>query len=60
VERFKVKKLNKVDGKEQFCIEVLHRFAALDDFDAGVEINRAWETSRENIKILGKENLGYF
>jgi hypothetical protein len=60
MEGFKVKKLNEVDGKEQFRIEVLHRFAALDDFDAGVEINRARETIRENIKISDKANLGYF
>jgi hypothetical protein len=37
-----------------------NRFAALGDLDAEVEINSAWETSRENIKISAKENLGYF
>jgi hypothetical protein len=25
-----------------------------------MEINSAWETIRENIKISAKENLGYF
>jgi hypothetical protein len=25
-----------------------------------VEINRAWETIRENIKISAKESIGYF
>jgi hypothetical protein len=28
--------------------------------DAGVEINSAWETIRENIKISAKESLGYY
>jgi hypothetical protein len=32
----------------------------LEDLDAEVEINSAWETIRENIKIAAKESLGYF
>jgi hypothetical protein len=35
-------------------------FAAFEDLDTEVEINSAWETIRENIKISTKENLGYF
>jgi hypothetical protein len=38
-ERFNLKKLNEVEGKEQFCVEVSNRFAALEDLDAEVEIN---------------------
>jgi hypothetical protein len=30
----------------------------LEDLDADVEINSAWETIRENIKILVKESQG--
>jgi hypothetical protein len=59
-ERFNLKKLNDVEGKEQFRVEVLNRFAALEDLDKGVEINRALETIRENIKISAKESQGYF
>jgi hypothetical protein len=33
---------------------------ALEDLDIEVEINSAWETIRENIKISAKESLGYF
>jgi hypothetical protein len=51
MERFNLKKLNEADGKEKYCIEVLNRFAALEDLDAEEEINSAWETIRENIKI---------
>jgi hypothetical protein len=36
-----IKKLNKVEGKEQFCVEVSDRFAALEDLDGEVEINSA-------------------
>jgi 50S ribosomal subunit-associated GTPase HflX len=60
MERFNLKKLNDVEGKEQFCIEVSNKFAALEDLDTEVEINSAWETIRENINISAKENLGYF
>jgi hypothetical protein len=60
METFNLKKLNEVVGKEQFCVEVSNRFAALEDLDADMEINSVWETIRENIKISVKESLGYF
>jgi hypothetical protein len=59
-ERFNLKKLNEAEGTEQYCVEVSNRFAALEDLDTQVEINSAWETIRENIKISAKESLGYF
>jgi CRISPR/Cas system-associated protein Csx1 len=60
MERFNLKKLNDVEGKEQFRVEVSNRFAALEDLDTEVEINSAWETIRENIKVSARETLGYF
>jgi hypothetical protein len=42
MERFNLKKLNEVEGKEQYRVEVSKRFAALEDLDAEVEINSAW------------------
>jgi hypothetical protein len=33
MERFNLKKLNKVEGKGQFCVEVSNRFAALEDLE---------------------------
>jgi hypothetical protein len=48
MERFNLKKLNEVKGKEQY-----------PDLEAEVEINSAWEMIRENIKISAKESLGY-
>jgi hypothetical protein len=47
-ERFNLKKLNNVEGKKQFRVEVSNRFADLEDLDAEVEINSAWETIRDN------------
>jgi hypothetical protein len=60
VERFNLKKLNEIEGKEHCCVEVSNRFTALEDLDAEVEINSDWETIRENIKVSAKECLGYF
>jgi hypothetical protein len=37
-ERFKIKKLNDVEGKEQFRVQVSNRFAALEDLDVEVEL----------------------
>jgi hypothetical protein len=54
MERFNLKTLKEVEGKEQFHVEVSNRFAALEDLDVEVEINSAWETIRENIKISAK------
>jgi hypothetical protein len=51
---FNLRKLNEVEGKEKYCAEVSNRFAVLEDSDTEVEINSAWETIRENIKISGK------
>jgi hypothetical protein len=41
MERFNLKKLKEIDGKEQYRVEISHRFAALENLDADVDINRA-------------------
>jgi hypothetical protein len=38
MERFNLKKLNKVEDKEQFRVEVSNMFAALEDLDAEMEM----------------------
>jgi hypothetical protein len=60
MEWFNLKKLNEVEGKEKYHVEVSNRFAAFQDLDAEVEINIIWETITENIKISAKESLGYY
>jgi hypothetical protein len=60
VERFNLKKVNDVKTKEKYHVEVLIRFAALEDFGVEVDINSAWEMIRENIKISDKKSLGYY
>jgi hypothetical protein len=41
----------KAECKEIYHVEVSNTFAALEDLDTEVDINTAWETIRENIKI---------
>jgi hypothetical protein len=54
MERFNLEKLNEMEGKERYRVEVPNRFAALEDFDAKMDVNSAWEMIRENIKISTK------
>jgi hypothetical protein len=60
MERFNLKKINEVEGKEKYRVEVSNKFAALEDLGAEVKIKRAWEPIRENKNISAKESLGYF
>jgi hypothetical protein len=60
MEGFNLLKLNEVEGKEQYRVEVSNGFAALEYLDAEVEINSVWEIIRETITISAKESLGYF
>jgi hypothetical protein len=39
MERFNVKKLNEVEGKDQYHVGISNKFAALEDLDAEVDIN---------------------
>jgi hypothetical protein len=59
-ERFSLKRLNKMEGKEQYHVEISNRFAALQNLDHEVDINVFWESVRENIKMSTKESLGYY
>jgi hypothetical protein len=54
-----VEKLNEVEGKEQYRVEISNRFAALEYLETEVDINRAWETIRESITVSAKGSLGY-
>jgi hypothetical protein len=59
LERFNLKKLNDVEVKEEYQVEISNRFAALEILDESFDINNAWESIRDNIKTSAKENLGY-
>jgi len=57
-ERFKLRKLNELEVRKQYHIEVTNRFASLENLIDGEDINRAWENVNENIKTSAKESLG--
>jgi hypothetical protein len=60
MEILNLEKLMEVVGKQLYHVEISNRFAALENLDDGVYINRAWETMREHIKMSVKESLGYY
>jgi hypothetical protein len=59
LERFDLRKLDDVEIKEKYQVEISNIFVALESLDESFDINSAWESIRENIKTSAKENLGY-
>jgi hypothetical protein len=57
--RFDLKKLNDIEVKEKYQVEISNRFATLESLDESFDINNAWESIRENIKTSAEDNLGY-
>jgi hypothetical protein len=57
--RVDLKKLDNVEVKEKYQVEISNRFAALESLDESFDINNAWEGIRENIKTSSKNNLRY-
>jgi hypothetical protein len=41
MERFNLKKLNEVEGKEQYRVEISNRFASLENLDTEVDVNNS-------------------
>jgi hypothetical protein len=57
MERFNLKKLSEVECKERYRVEISNSFAALENLVTEVDVNKAWETISENIKMSAKESL---
>jgi hypothetical protein len=51
--------LNDAEAKEQYQVTISSRFAALENLDDNVDVNRTWKNIRENIKISVKLRLGH-
>jgi hypothetical protein len=54
MEKFNLKKLNEIEGTEQYRVEIPNKFAALENLDTDVDAHRTGETTGENIKIFAK------
>jgi hypothetical protein len=50
VERFNLSKLNELEVRKQYQIEITNKFAALKKLNDSEGINRALENMKENIK----------
>jgi ABC-type hemin transport system ATPase subunit len=51
IERLNLKKLNEVEGKEKYRVEISNTLANLENLHTDADINRARETIGENITI---------
>ncbi|PNF40917.1 hypothetical protein B7P43_G14992, partial [Cryptotermes secundus] len=60
MEGFNLKRLKEVEGKEQYRVEISNSFEALEKLETEVDVNKAWETIREDIEMSAKESLGYY
>jgi hypothetical protein len=60
VERLNLKKLSEMEVRKEFQIEISNRFEALENLNDSEDKNRAWENSRDNIKISAKETLDLY
>jgi DNA repair ATPase RecN len=56
--RFNLRKLNDLEVRKQFQTEITNRSAALENISEEDDINRAWESIKENIKTSATESLG--
>ena len=57
--RFNMRKLNDPEVRKQYQTEITNRFAALEHVSEDEDINRAWESIKENIKTSATESLSY-
>jgi len=44
-ERFNLRKLNELEVRKQYQIEITNRFAALENLSDDEDVNRAWENN---------------
>jgi hypothetical protein len=55
---FILRKLNQLEDRKQYQIEIKNRFAALENLRDDEDIYSAWENTKENIQTSAKERLG--
>jgi hypothetical protein len=53
MERFNLKKLNEVEGKEQYCVEISNRFTALENLETEVDVKVIYSSIQvSNVLVL--------
>jgi hypothetical protein len=56
--RFNLRKLNDLEFKKHYQLEITNRFADLENISEDEDINRAWESIKESIKSSATGSLG--
>ena len=56
-EIFNLRKLNQLEVRKPYQIEITNRFADLENLSDGRDVYRAWENIKENMKTSAKESL---
>ena len=56
--RFNLRKLNELEVRKQYQIEVTNRFVALENLNDDEDVNRTWENIKEDSKTSEKESPG--
>ena len=57
-EWFNLRKLNELEFRKQYQIEISNRFAALENLSDKKYLNKTWKNIKENIKTSVEESLG--
>ena len=58
VERLILGRLNELENRKQYEINISHRFVVLENLNDSEDIHRVWENIKESIKSSAKESLG--
>jgi hypothetical protein len=52
--------MERLNLKKSEEVELINRFAALENLDVKVDITRTWGTIRDSIHILATKSLGFY
>ena len=55
-QRFNLRKLNEPEVREQYQIKITNRFAALENANDYEDVNRTWESIKDNIQTSVEES----
>jgi len=56
--RFNLSKLNELEVRKQYQVEITNRFAALETLNEDEDVNRIWGNIKHNIQTSAKDSLG--
>ena len=60
MERFNLGKLNELEIRKQYQIQISNKCATLENLNISEDIKRAWENIKDNTKTSAKESLDLY